>query len=105
MKISITIPKPCHENWEAMTPAAKGRHCAQCDHTVADLTRASDAELIALFTSDAKPKCARFDPRQLDRVMSPEETQRSSAIPVAAFTSLLAVAGGTEAVAQQDPPR
>src|SRR5689334_16732797 len=103
MKLTISVPKPCHENWEAMTPAAKGRHCAQCDHVVADLTRATDAELVALFSSEARPKCARFDPRQLDRVMSNEPRpaagipQRASAIPVAAFTTLLAVASGSEA--------
>lgn len=105
MKLSISVPKPCHENWEAMTPATKGRHCEQCDHTVADLTRATDAELVALFSSDARPKCARFDPRQLDRIMSNEPPQRASAIPVAAFTSLLAVAAGSEALAQDRPGR
>jgi hypothetical protein len=68
---------------------------------VADLTRATDAELVALFTSDAKPKCARFDPRQLDRLLGDPGPSRS-ALPVAAFTSLLAVAAGHEAVAQGD---
>ena len=104
MKITISVPKPCHENWEVMTQQAQGRHCAQCDHVVADLTTATDAQLVALFTSDAKPKCARFDPRQLDRALGAAEHQRSSAIPVAAFTSLLAVATGCETVAQQGAP-
>lgn len=102
MKITISVPKPCHADWAAMTPRQQGRHCAQCDHVVADLTRATDAELVALFTSDARPKCARFDPAQLDRALTnappPDRT-----LPVAAFTTLLALASGSEALAQQPP--
>jgi len=69
---------------------------------VADLTRATDAELLALFSSDSKPKCARFDPQQLERVLGDTPTSRHQALPIAAFTSLLAVAAGQEAVAQTD---
>ncbi len=115
MKLTISVPKPCHENWEAMSPdpapdaksgakAGKGRHCAQCDHVVTDLTRATDAELVALFSGDARPKCARFDPAQLDRALSSAEAQWNRALPIAAFSSLLAVAAGHEVVAQQGAP-
>ena len=89
---------------DALSPAGKGRHCAQCDHVVADLTRASDAQLVALFTSDAKPKCARFDPAQLDRLLGAAEAPRQAgALPVAAFTTLAAVASGCESIGQQLP--
>jgi hypothetical protein len=104
MKISISIPTPCHEPWKDMSPRPQGRHCAQCDHVVADLTRATDAELVALFTSDARPKCARFDPAQLDRALGTAEQRASNALPVAAFSSLLALASGQEALAQQGAP-
>jgi len=100
MKITLSVPKPCHESWEAMKPETSGRFCSQCAHTVADLTRSSDAELIAMLRKEAFPKCARFDPAQLDRVMSDEAQRSSRAIPIAAFTSLLAVAAGQEAMAQ-----
>lgn len=87
-----------------MKPSKQGRHCAQCDHVVADLTRATDAELLVLFTSDAKPKCARFDPQQLERVLSNEPPPRAGALPLAAFTSLVTIASGGEALAQQGAP-
>ncbi len=107
MKITISVPTPCHEDWNTMSPApgskaGKGRHCAQCDHMVADLTTATDAQLVALFTSDAKPKCARFDVGQLDRALGATDQQRARAVPMAAFTSLLSVAAGHEAIAQPD---
>lgn len=110
MKISISIPAPCNEPWKDMSPApgtkaGKGRYCAQCDHVVADLTRATDAELVVLFTSDARPKCARFDPAQLDRALGDVAEQRSShTLPIAAFSSLLALASGHEALAQKGAP-
>lgn len=103
MKITISVPTPCHEDWNAMSPRQQGRHCAQCDHVVADLTTATDAQLVALFTSDAKPKCARFDPKQLDRALGMEQQRQSSVLPLAAFTSLVAVAVGHEAMAQGGP--
>jgi hypothetical protein len=102
MRIAISIPKPCHEDWNAMTPEKDARFCDSCQHSVADLTKATDAELVALFTSDAKPKCARFDPRQLERVLGEAPSSRSHALPIAAFSSLLAVAAGQEAMAQGD---
>jgi len=103
MKIAISVPTPCHEDWNAMSPRQQGRHCAQCDHVVADLTTATDAQLIALFTSDAKPKCARFDPKQLDRALGATEHKHARVLPLAAFTSLVAVAAGHEAMAQGGP--
>jgi hypothetical protein len=106
MRIAISIPKPCHEDWNAMIPhpgsgpGRAPRFCDSCQHSVADLTTATDAELVALFTSDTKPKCARFDPRQLERVLGDSPTSRNHALPIAAFSSLLAVAAGQEAMAQ-----
>lgn len=96
MKISISVPKPCHENWNAMTPAVDptngigGRHCDSCQHTVMDLTRVSDAQLIDLFRKDAMPKCARFSQGQLDRVIALETDRAPRLLPTAALGAALA---------------
>lgn len=35
---TISIPKPCHEDWSSMTPNEKGRFCSSCSKTVIDFT-------------------------------------------------------------------
>lgn len=97
MKIILSVPTPCHEDWSAMTPeqdaatGISGRHCASCAHTVMDLTRVSDAQLIELFRKDAMPTCARFSQGQLDRVIALEE-QTTRLLPAAAVGAALALA-------------
>lgn len=34
----IEIPEPCHADWDAMRPEAKGRYCFECSKTVHDLS-------------------------------------------------------------------
>ncbi|MEO8068586.1 MAG: carboxypeptidase-like regulatory domain-containing protein [Flavobacteriales bacterium] len=100
MKLTITVPKPCHEDWGAMRAQPVGRFCDSCQHTVTDLTRASDAELVALFSGDARPKCARFDPAQLDRVLASErERNPVHALQATVLSSALAL-GTTQMMAQ-----
>lgn len=66
--MKITIPTPCHENWDAMTPEEKGRFCAVCSKTVRDFTIASDEEIISAFSEpSAKNICGYFDESQLNR--------------------------------------
>ena len=65
-KINISVPKPCHENWEAMTPEEKGRFCGVCSKTVFDFTKATDKEIIEHLNTDATA-CGRFVSSQLNR--------------------------------------
>lgn len=99
---SLHVPVPCHEAWDGMRPADGGRSCARCGHTVADLTQATDAELVAAFTRPDAPRCARFNAAQLERTLDPRKG-RSGLLPVAAFTSLLAIACGNERMGAPQP--
>lgn len=65
-KIRLSIPEPCHENWDAMTPADKGRICASCQKTVIDFTNMSDRQ-IAEFFKASHSVCGRLYPEQLNK--------------------------------------
>ncbi|MBK8225848.1 MAG: hypothetical protein IPK70_01570 [Flavobacteriales bacterium] len=101
MKLTISIPTPCHEDWSAMTPQATGRHCAICATTVADFSRLSDAQLIARFEQGGMPKCARFSKDQLDRVLSKPEEPAPNLLAAAATGAALMLVS-PELAAQQE---
>lgn len=67
----LSIPKPCHENWDAFTPTSTGGFCASCQKNVHDFTQMSDTELIAFFRNAATQKntsmCGRFRNNQLQK--------------------------------------
>ncbi len=65
--MKITIPIPCHENWEAMTPNEKGRFCSVCSKTVRDFTGASDNEMMIAFSDPSENICGNFRESQLNR--------------------------------------
>lgn len=62
----ITIPKPCHESWNQMTPNEQGAFCQKCCKTVVDFTSKSTEEIIAALASKKKEKvCGRFNNNQV----------------------------------------
>ena len=62
--IQLTIPEPCHEDWNTMTPELKGRHCSVCEKTVFDFTTKTDEYIVKTFEQDNK-LCGRFKNSQL----------------------------------------
>ena len=66
MKYTITIPEPCHENWQNMTPTAKGKFCGSCEKEVLDFSNDSMVSLSKALDSGSK-LCGRFRPDQLNR--------------------------------------
>lgn len=64
--VKISIPNPCSENWNAMTPNEHGRHCGSCNKTIIDFSTYTDKELAA-FLKHTPHGCGRFDIHQLDR--------------------------------------
>lgn len=55
----IGIPKPCHENWEVMTPEERGRLCAVCDKVVRDFTQSTREQVVAELSTGTNI-CGRF---------------------------------------------
>jgi hypothetical protein len=69
-KINLSIPKPCHENWDKMTPSDKGRFCGSCQKTVVDFTSMSDRQIAEFFKRPTGSVCGHFHADQLQRDIS-----------------------------------
>ena len=68
-KHTITIPEPCHENWNKMTPKDNGRFCLSCSKTVIDFTSMLPEEVQHFFIQNQnKNICGRFKKSQLDTI-------------------------------------
>lgn len=65
--LKITIPEPCHENWDKMTPKDNGRFCLSCTKTVVDFTSMLPDEIQQYFISN-KNICGRFKSEQLSEI-------------------------------------
>src|SRR5689334_606572 len=66
-KIKLTIPEPCHENWNKMKPCDQGKFCASCQKTVIDFTSMSDRQIAEHFKKHQGSLCGRFMGDQLNR--------------------------------------
>ncbi|HWB28782.1 MAG TPA: T9SS type A sorting domain-containing protein [Chitinophagaceae bacterium] len=88
-QLYITIPTPCHENWDNMTPAAKGRFCQACAKTVVDFTAMTDSEILHYFSKAAGNTCGRFANDQLQRPLQPLKDEKRKAWWIAAIMPLL----------------
>jgi len=75
--ILLHIPEPCHENWDAMTNADKGRHCQSCNKIVVDFSVMSDRQVLEYFKTTTGKTCGRFHDDQLQRPLI-EPQQKST---------------------------
>ncbi len=65
----ITIPEPCHENWDKMSPKDNGRFCMSCSKTVVDFTSMMPEEVQHFFIQNQnKTICGRFKNEQLETI-------------------------------------
>ncbi len=77
--IQISIPQPCSEDWNKMTPLEQGRFCDSCQKCVVDLTGFTDEQLYKYFAEHKDEKvCGRFQNWQLKRqvALPPEPRNR-----------------------------
>jgi hypothetical protein len=101
-KIQISIPKPCHEGWQNMTPVEKGRFCASCQKKVLDFTHLSDNEIIKVVTKNDN-LCARIKVSNLNRNLIKTKTKSNYFGYFA--SSILAFLGlGIETIVAQEKP-
>ena len=64
----ISIPKPCHEDWNSMTPDANGKFCNSCSKSVVDFRAKTDAEIHAIMMERKDQRvCGHFKTTQVNR--------------------------------------
>ncbi len=77
-QLQLSIPAPCGESWEDMTPEAQGRHCQKCDRNILDFTHYSDRQLLDLVQKKNGQLCGRFTANQLNRpLIAPKMIDRT----------------------------
>src|SRR5579872_7396132 len=74
--ISLSIPKPCAENWDTMTQNKKGRHCASCDKTVIDFSLFSEKELVEFFKNLPANICGHIPAYRLNTILATPPKRR-----------------------------
>lgn len=68
-KYKLTIPEPCTENWDKMTPKDNGRYCMSCSKTVVDFTSMLPNEVQHFFIQNQNQNiCGRFKNSQLETI-------------------------------------
>lgn len=101
--LSLSIPEPCNQNWNLMTPVNKGRHCSTCSKTVYDFTNNTDEEIVKSFLKNPN-LCGRFQNKQLnkDLVYSRKSTNSVRTLLASSLFSILSF--GTLKIFSQNNP-
>jgi hypothetical protein len=69
-QLKLSIPTPCSEDWNTMTPDKNGKFCASCQKTVIDFSAMTDAQIIHYFTDFQGETCGRLTEKQLNAVIA-----------------------------------
>lgn len=101
---TLSIPQPCHERWDAMTPSEKGRFCASCQTQVVDFTGLSDREAIQLIEQSSGKVCGRLHPQQIDRPMVFEPWAQRASVRFSGFFAGLMLLSSAESSATPTEP-
>ncbi|MBC8756231.1 carboxypeptidase-like regulatory domain-containing protein [Kordia sp. YSTF-M3] len=75
-EIKVSIPEPCHEDWNQMTTTEKGKFCGVCTKEVIDFTAESDETIVKHFQKNMNV-CGRFHTSQLDRKLIVDRKKRN----------------------------
>lgn len=101
--MKLTIPTPCHENWDQMSPAEQGRFCSVCSKTVQDFTAVPDEGIVDAFSQNSEDTCGRFKTSQLNRDL--QFSFINSLFAKFAVGFILTAGGFTAVKAQQCEPK
>jgi hypothetical protein len=102
--LNINIPKPCHEDWNQMTPKQKGRHCTSCKKTIFDFTRSTDEQIVKTFLKEDNV-CGRFKSTQLNRELILNRKEKNNYLSYVASTLFAFLSFGTQDIQAQGKSR
>jgi hypothetical protein len=72
-KYTLSIPKPCQENWEEMTVTEQGKFCSNCQKQVVDFSSMSETEIVRKIKASSGAVCGRLRKSSVDREIVIEE--------------------------------
>lgn len=108
-KFTLSVPKPCHENWDTFTSTQNGAFCKSCQKEVIDFTNWTESEIKVYFRSKATATCGRFKPSQLKAYAADEKRWYSKWMAMLTFLLVIAlknshaqVIGKTEITTQRE---
>ncbi len=67
--LTLTIPEPCGEDFNAMTPVKGGKFCGSCEKTIVDFRTMNDYQILQFYKQNNGKICGVFNHRQLNRAM------------------------------------
>jgi hypothetical protein len=102
-QFALTVPTPCHENWNTFTPTQKGKFCGACQKEVIDFTARTDDEIKHYFKNNTQSTCGRFKQQQL-KIYPTTEVRPKSHSAWAAFVAFLMLLVHEPAEAQTATP-
>ena len=69
-KFKLSIPEPCHENWNQMSKTNTGKFCNVCTKNVVDFTQKLPNEIQHYFQNTTDQRiCGRLSHAQLDQIV------------------------------------
>ncbi|MFC0516579.1 carboxypeptidase-like regulatory domain-containing protein [Mucilaginibacter angelicae] len=89
----ISIPKPCHEQWQQMTTVSDGRYCGHCCKTVVDFNAMSNQQIVTYLNINNNA-CGRIDPQritQLNNLSKGDERKRNAIKRLLVAASLMSI--------------
>lgn len=91
--MKISIPNPCHENWNEMTPHEKGRFCSVCEKCVVNLSLFSDQKKSELIKTNPNI-CVKSNLEELERLNQLEiQNSRFRFLKTFRYSSLILLLG------------
>jgi hypothetical protein len=96
--LNLSIPTPCHEQWENFSMTSSGGFCSSCNKTVVDLTKMSDKQLLKYLQQKTSHTCGRVRRDQIKTYSFPSIS--TSMLVKAAAVSLFMLMISKPAVSQ-----